>query len=155
MSEHERLSPARLTRILLGAAMALASLGAVTVVLAALWPMPRPLADSSQSGHLPELSGERAGVNELAGALDRRRLLQPSEVQAAVKDSGAAAEMLARLKLRGVVQIGDQPQAYVMVVDEGDRTVRVGDKLLEFEVQKISPGSVELSLQGVLVQLTY
>lgn len=92
---------------------------------------------------------------ELLPALAGRNLIAPSQVRAAVKNTGEAAVLVKRLRLQGIVQMGGQPVAYVQVEKEGLKVVRKGDKLLEFSVDAIGAGHVNLSLEGVAVTLTH
>ena len=84
-----------------------------------------------------------------------RHLIKPTQVQAAVKDSGAAARLVKKLKLQGVVQLGADRLAYIQVEKQGTNAVRSGEKVLEFVVSKIEPGKVTLSLDGVDVELRH
>jgi Tfp pilus assembly protein PilP len=79
----------------------------------------------------------------------------PSQVKAAVKDTGVARKLLEKLKLRGVVQIGADQVAYIRVEKKTTRKVREGEKLLSFVVKKIESGKVVLSLEGVEVVLRH
>ena len=90
-------------------------------------------------------------LREMAG----RRLIRPSQGLAAVKDSGAASKLLSKLKLQGVVRTTDRLVAYVQIDKQGTKTVRTGDKLLDFVVKDIESGKVTLSLEGVEVSLTH
>lgn len=92
---------------------------------------------------------------ELLPLLAGRNLIAPAQAQAAVRNTGAAAELLKRMRLQGVVQMNGEPAAYVQVEKEGLKVVRKGDKLLEFSVEAVEPGHVNLSLDGVAVTLTY
>ncbi len=90
----------------------------------------------------------RSLVTKAAG----RRLIRPSQVVAAVKDNGQASKLASKLRLQGVAQFGDALVAYV-TRDKEVTSVREGDELYGFRVEKISPSSVILSLDGVLVKL--
>lgn len=103
---------------------------------------------SRPAGPPPDLDGL---LREMAG----RRLIRPSQTLAAVRDSGAAAKLLGKLKLQGVVQIADGLVAYVQVDKQGTKTVRAGEKLLDFVVKDIEPSKVTLSLEGVEVSLSH
>jgi hypothetical protein len=76
-------------------------------------------------------------------------------VQAAVKDTGVAQQLLKKLQLQGVAKMGDRFVAYVSVDKQSVVTVRDGDAVLDFLVESIEPGCVTLSLQGVLVRLQH
>ena len=84
-----------------------------------------------------------------------RRLIKPSQVKAAVKDSGTAEQLLKKLKLRGVVKMGASRIAYISIEKQGTKKVQQGDKLLGFVIENITMGKVTLSLQGVEVILTH
>ena len=94
-------------------------------------------------------------IASLKAQIARRRLIRPPEVKAAVKDSGAAQRLLEQLKLQGVVRMGQEYVAYVKVAERPVRSVRKGEKLLEFDVENVTPGRVVLSLQGVEVILEH
>jgi hypothetical protein len=81
------------------------------------------------------------------------RLIKPAQVQAAVKDNGLAQTLLKKLKLQGVIQVGSTLTAYIDVEKQGTQTVKQGEKILDFIVQRIEPGAVTLSLEGVEVTL--
>jgi hypothetical protein len=105
--------------------------------------IPAPPADA----RLPEpLLGKIAG---------RRHLIRAALVQAAVRDTGAAQKLLATLKLQGVVRVSGQYVAYVSVEKNGTATVHQGDTLSRFIVEKIEPGHLVLSLEGVTVTLNH
>ncbi len=93
-------------------------------------------------------------VNGLLMRMAGRPLIRPSQVQAAVKDTGAAQRLLKKLKLHGVVQVGSDLVAYVQVDTREVKTVRKGEKLLGFVVKVIEPGRITLSLDGVEVVLS-
>jgi len=155
MNVRTSMTPDRWAQLLLAAGAVIAAASVSAVALAVFWPLPSPSAFVGGGGSLPQLSDQRADTTELAAAIGRRRLLEPAEIQAAVKDAGAAQDLLGRMRLQGVVQMGDQPQAYVMIQDEGVKVLRVGDQVLGFQVEKIEAGKVELSLEGVRVMLTH
>jgi hypothetical protein len=155
MAERDGVSASRWAGLLLGVAAAAAVLSAVGAVLAAVWALPQPAAQAQGHGSLPPLRDQRVDAANLGRALAGRRLLEPAEINAAVKDSGTAQDLLTRLRLQGTVQLGGQPVAYVMVEDQGVKVVRAGERLLDFEVEKVEAGRVELSLQGVRVTLSY
>jgi hypothetical protein len=94
-----------------------------------------------------------ADVDGLLKRIAGRRLIEPSQGLAAVKDTGAAARLLASLKLQGVVKTGDRLVAYVDVDKQGVSTVGAGDRLLDFVVKDVTPGRVTLTLDGVEVSL--
>lgn len=107
------------------------------------------------AGQLEPLTDTQRNVEPLLQKMAGRRLIRPSQVKAAVKDTGAAAQLLKKLRLQGVVQIGPDQVAYIRVEKQGTRKVKCGEKLLEFVVQKIEPGRITLSLEGVEVMLKH
>ncbi len=84
-----------------------------------------------------------------------RRLMRPSQIQAAIKDDGRAERLLKALKLQGVVQMGDDYVAYVQIDKRGVRAIRRGEAILGFSVQNVEPGKVTLSLEGVQAVLSH
>lgn len=132
-------------------------LGAVLLVVATVWPIDRQPETTMRvaASRVPELSALEHDVNPLLGQMAGRRLIRPAQVQAAVRDTGAAQRLLGQLKLQGVVQMGDSHVAYVRIEKRGTQTVRKGDRLLEFVVESVEPGTVGLSLEGVQVALSH
>jgi hypothetical protein len=109
------------------------------------------LADEVPCLEVPPSDAE-ALVQRLAGSA----LIRPGRVQPAVKDSGVAQALLDRLKLQSVASLRGEPVAYVRVEAEGVRSVRVGQRLLDFRVESVEPGRVGLTLDdGVGVALGY
>jgi len=94
-------------------------------------------------------------VQQLIEKTAGTRLIKASQVIAAVKDSGAAAQLLKKLRLQGVVQIGGDLAAYIQVEKQGTKTVRTGEAVLDFVVDRIEGGRVTLSLEGVAVTLEH
>lgn len=107
------------------------------------------------TGQYEPLMDSQTYVEPLLLKMAGRRLIRPSQVKAAVKDTGAAAQLLKKLTLQGVVQIGSDQVAYIRVEKKGTRNVKCGEKVLEFVVQKIEPGKITLSLEGVEVMLKH
>jgi hypothetical protein len=95
----------------------------------------------------------RQDLQQLLVKMAGWRLIKPAQVQAAVKNTGLAQTLAKKLKLQGVIQVGSTLTAYIQVEKQGTQTVKQGDKLLDFLVQKIDPGVVTLSLEGVEVTL--
>lgn len=153
MAEQEAIVVSRWAGILLVVAGALAGLSAVGVVLAGVWPMPRGESGMQVAQRLDAVDQQRADAATLAGEISGRKLLEPAEVQAAVRDSGLAEEMLGKLRLNAIVKVRGKSKAYIMVEEQGVKLVEQGDKVLEFEVQEIGDDHVELTLQGVRVML--
>lgn len=132
-------------------------LGVAAMVAAAGWPIPGD-ADLNSSGavsRVPEAAEAAVSSSELARAVAGRRLIRPSQVRAAVKDTGLAARLLERLKLQSVVQMRGEPVAYVKVENAGVTSVRAGGRLLDFEVRQVEPDRVVLVLEGVEALLSH
>lgn len=100
-------------------------------------------------------AGSSPSLPPLLAQLVSRKLIQPAQVKAAVKDSGAAEKILQKLKLQGVVQLGNEAIAYIQVEKQGTVKVRRQEKILGLEVIRIEPGRVTLSLEGVEVVLCH
>lgn len=120
-----------------------------------------PIAGSNRSANrsaqpsVPEFQGPVADTHSLLTKVAGSRLIRPAQVQAAVKDTGAAQRLLERLKLQSVVNMNGEPVAYVRVNKNGVQSVRAGGRLLDFLVESVKPGEVKLSLDGVVVTLRY
>ena len=108
--------------------------------------------DNTQSKPMPL---ERRDLEPLLARMAGVRFIRPTQVQAAVKDSGAAKQLAKKLKLQGVVEMGETLVAYIQVDKQGVKTVRKGDAVLDFIVEGIQSGKVTLSLQGVEVVLQH
>ena len=131
--------------------------GSFFVLAAMAWPV-RSNNPAHQPGHrqsLPEIRAEAPDLQPLLAKVAGSRLIRPAQVQPAVKDTGAAQELLERLKLQSIVRAGAEPIAYVRVKDSGVQKVRRGGHLLDFLVEEIESGQVKLQLDGVVVDLTY
>ena len=139
------------------AAVCLAALSVLAVAAALVWPVAAAYsaAAPARSG---AVSSQPAGVQDLQTVLDcltarRRPLVSPAQVQAAVKDTGAAAKLAKKLKFQGIIQVDDGYVAYVQTEEEGLRTLRKGDAILDFVVRDVGADKVVLSLEGVEVML--
>lgn len=110
---------------------------------------------AAQARRLAPIPADRPNLEPLLAKIAGSRLIRPASIQAAVKDDGSAQRLLKSLKLQGVVQMGENPVAYIQVEKQGIQTVQVGQSVLDFTVEKIEPGRVTLSLQGVVVTLSY
>jgi hypothetical protein len=110
---------------------------------------------SSSGGSLEPLPTSRSVLQPLLARMAGTVLIRPAAVQAAVKNDGTADRLLKKLKLQGIVQMGQDRVAYVQVEKEGVKTVRKGQTILDFAVDSIEPGKVTLSLQGVVVVLDH
>jgi hypothetical protein len=143
----------RNANVFAGVGCAMAITGLVLCVWAAAAPLPTEDPASSQPKQLAPLPGVGRDVSPLLARSGATRLVVPSQVQAAVKDTGAAQKLLARVKLQGVVNLGGELVAYVAVEKEGIKTVKKGNTLLSFNVDDVQPGRVVLSLEGVTLEL--
>ena len=135
----------------------LLALSTSAVLLSAVWPL-APSLSAPQDKLQPASAPAEAGPGDLDGLLKRlagRALVRPAQVQAAVKDSGAAAKLAKKLKLQGVVRMGDSWVAYVDVSEQGVKALRKGESVLEFVVKEVEPGKVIVSLEGVEVTLDH
>ena len=146
-----------LARKLLAASVGLFGLGLTGLLATTLAPIQD--ADSAQTGqgiagHPVVPSGGR-NIESLMASIAERPLIRAPQVQAAVKDSGAAARLAKMLKFQGVVNMGGESVAYINVDKSGVKSVRKGQKILEFVVERIESGGVVLSLDGVEVNLGY
>ena len=144
----------RLASRLMVVAVAMLAAAAVVLLAAVLLPINTPT--------VPALSNRRDFVTvpdkrrDLARLLDQTagaELIKPAQIQAAVKDTGVAARLVRQLTLKGVVQIGGELVAYIEVKDQGVKSVKKGQKILEFAVKDMESGKVVLTLDGVEVQL--
>jgi len=145
------------SRRLVVAGLVLLGLSLIAVVFASVMPIGgeyRPVNVAAEEGLCGPVL-ESPDLDGLLRTMAGRRLIRPSQVLAAVKDSGAASKLLNKLKLQGIVKITDELVAYVQVDSQGTRTVRAGDKLLDFVVKDIGSGQVTLSLEGVEVSLSH
>jgi hypothetical protein len=150
-------SSRRGTRALQLIAFALAATAVLALAAALCW----PLEDAPQGSQRPPT--DLAGLDEspcevapLVAKMAGRTLVKPVQVvPPAVLNDGAAAAAVKRLKLQGVIQMGDEMVAYVAVQGEGVVTCRKGEKLLEFLVEDIQAGKVVLNLAGVQTTLSH
>lgn len=139
----------------------MASFGAIAsfliLVLSLLWPLERE-ADGHTKHNNREIQTnpqEIADIQALLRSMAGRRLIRPSQVQAAVKDTGLADRLAKKLKLQGIVQMGGTLVAYIQVEKQGVKGVRQGDQILDFRIEKIESGKVTLSLQGIQIVLQH
>lgn len=109
----------------------------------------------SEAGQFRPLPLREYDTGPLLARIAGMRLIRPTQAQAAVKDSGAAKQLAKNLKLHGVVETGGELVAYIQVEKQGVKTVRKGETVLDFTVERIEPAKVLLSLQGVEVWLQH
>lgn len=152
-----KADPLRATRRFMATGIVSAAVGMGLAVAAAV----TPIGASADRGNVaadqrvPQVDHTPVDASALIRQVAGSRLIRPSQVQAAVKDTGAAARLLERLKLQSVVNMGGESVAYVRVGQEGVRSVRAGGRVLDFVVESVGPGAVKLSLDGVVVTLTH
>ena len=134
-----------------------AVLGLILLIVAIFWPIhaPEVLAASIPNDLAKQAAKEPVNMDVLLTKTAGVRLIRPSNALAAVKDNGVAKKLLARMKLQGVTELAGTPVAYIGIEKMGTQTVKVGDSVLDFQVQAINPGQVTLSLDGVIVDLKY
>lgn len=147
----------RLIQRAVPAAWGILMLAAVLLLMAILWPIePQGEArDVSSMNSLPFRSDLQQDLRPLLVKMAGVRLIRPAQIQAAVKDTGTAKALLAKLKLQGVVRMGDDFVAYIQVEGQSSQSVREGGSVLDFVVQGVEPGKVTLALQGVQVELAH
>jgi hypothetical protein len=133
--------------------------GVLLVVLAATLSIEAKIQPKATAGPMAitPLPNSRAELEPLLAKLAGMTLIRPAQVQAAVKSDGTAERLLKKLKLQGVVQVGNELVAYIQVDDGGKvvRSVRKGQTILDFNVDNVEAGKVTLSLQGVVVVLDH
>lgn len=141
---------------LAGLLSALVAVGLLLV--AAVAPLPTELEHTAAKSRrsIQPLPTLELNLGPLMAAVASRTLIRPSQVQAAVKNTGVAAELLKQIKLQGVMTMGDDVVAYIQVKDRGVKPVREHEEIGGLVVDHIDPsGRVQLSLDGVVVQLTH
>ena len=135
----------------------LIALALVAILIASLL----PISASSDSAYIPRhnqsdlLLPSDEDVKAMKAEMAGRRLVRPLQIRAAVRDTGAAAKLLERLKLCGIVQVGDERVAYIQIGNNGLATVRAGQNVSEFVVKSVNKSDVVLSLEGVEAVLQY
>ncbi len=134
-----------------------AALGMAALVTACFAPIAGDVNDAVivDRAELPSISNADSGIEPLLREMAGRRLIRPSQARAAVKDDGTAERLARKLKLQGVVESEGQYIAYIGIEKAGVRTVRQGEQVLNFSVDKVEPGRVMLSLEGVQIALTH
>ena len=145
-----------INRFLMGS-IVLLLVGLGLVLAAALMPVQIDVGKTAekQDYQIQLASATPPKIRSLQVKMAGRQLIRPSQAKAAVKDSGAAQKLLKKLKLLGVVQIDKERLAYISIDRQGTKSVRCGEQILGLAVQKIEPGRVTLSLQGVEVVLSH
>lgn len=131
-------------------------IGVLLVLLAGLIPIkshPSLIDEGRNNRRNESIPHGQPELSPLMHQMAGRRLIKPAQIKAAIKDTGVAGRLAKKLKLQGIVQMGGKAVAYVKVEKQGVKSVRQGDKLLEFLVEKIEPGRVILDLDGIQIQL--
>ena len=155
-NENTLIRGGRLTGRFISAGVVVFGLGVIALVAAVVVPISGEAASlRERSRQLKSPLSESQDVQPLLLKMAGVRLIKPSQVQAAVKDSGAAQRLAKKLKLQGVVQMPNGLVAYIKVDNEGVKSVREGGKVLDFVVDRIEPGKVTVSLQAVVVTLEH
>ena len=137
--------------------VALACVAIVLVVLAAVAPTGTPHADVPSPGQT-KLRPEAAPIEDIQPLLAKlagRRLIQPSRFGASPGDDKSMEEMLKKLKLEGIAELGGERVAYIAVDKQPARTFRSGEKVLGFVIDDIADDVVWLVLEGVRAPLGY
>ncbi len=140
--------------IAFGSASLIVSL--LLLIASIFWPMEAEAVDMTSTPRAVDFNVQADRDRDTDALLEQiieRRLIKPAEIVAAVKDDGKAARLLKAIKLQGVVQMGTGYVAYVQIDKQGVKTVKSGDSLLSFSVEKVEPGKVTLTLEGVRVVL--
>ena len=141
-------------RLVKGGAI-LGMLSLISIVVAVVFPIQaetQKVGVSQSKGVTIRLPAKK-DVDTLLVMMAGRPLIRPPQIRAAVKDTGAAARLLKKLKLHGVIRMENELIAYIQISQERVKALRKGEKVLEFVVQTIEPGKVTLSLEGVEVTL--
>lgn len=138
-------------------AAALAACAVVLVLIASLVPIDPevnlPQADARRvSGVVVNLETD---LQPLLKKIADINLMRSPEVKAAVKDTGAAQRLAAKLTLHGVTKVRGKYAAYIQIGKDPAKPFGTNDKLLKFVVERIEPGIVILMLEGVQVKLTH
>ncbi len=129
----------------------------IAVVTAAVFPIDTDVktrATSEAAEFFPLVASEQ-NMNSLLLKMAGKPLIRPPQIKAAVKDVGTATQLLKKLKLQGIVKLGNSFVAYIEVDKHGVVTVRRGEKILEFVVKDIGAQAIVLSLEGVEISLSH
>lgn len=129
----------------------------ILLVLAVTLPIRTGVTDAvrNQTFEVPRIYAGSSELRNVASTIAGRRLVRPPRLDAAIVDTGAAAKALELLTLQSVVMEGASPFAYVRVRDRGVVRVTLGDHVLSFRVESISPGVIELSMDGAISRLSF
>src|SRR6185503_12509775 len=87
------------------------------------------ISQASRPRELKPLPRTGEDISPLVEKVVVRELIKPAQIKSAVKDDGAAAKLLSKLKLQGVVQSQSSFIAYIRVEEKSVKTVKRGDKL--------------------------
>lgn len=117
---------------------------------------PDPAGQDRSIGDISLSTLDRDRVSLLEQKVTERLIIKAAQAQAAVKDSGLAAELAKSLKLQGIANMPAGLTAYIRNTKEKRTlTVREGDMAAEFIVRRVEQDSVTLDLDGVEVRLSY
>ncbi len=146
-----------MAKVLFVGGSALLAMSFVLFLAALLWPIRSATQEHNATSRLQValLDAPKQQTDGLFKKMAGRRLMRPSQIQAAVKDDGRAEKLLKALKLQGVVQLGTDYVAYVQIDKQGVRAIRSGETILGFSVENIEPGKVTLLLEGVQIFLSH
>lgn len=114
---------------------------------------PPPVRGVVERGSAAPAQSNDAGV--LLARLASRSLMGAPAASAASDDSSALARVLGTLTLAGTVAEGPAPMAYVMLPGGQMKSVRVGERVLQFTVDAIEKSRVVLRADGNRYVLTY
>ncbi len=115
-----------------------------------------PVGQERRIGDISLFTLDKDRLSLLEQRATERLLIKAAQAQAAVKDSGLAAELAKNLRLQGIANMPEGLTAYIRNMKEKRTlTVREGDKAAEFIVRRVEENSVTLDLEGVEVKLSY
>jgi hypothetical protein len=115
-----------------------------------------PAGQDRSIGNIAMSTLDRDRFSLLERRATERLIIKAAQAQAAVKDSGLAAELAKNLRLQGIANMPAGLTAYIRDTKEKRTlTVREGDKAAEFIVRTVEQDSVILDLDGVEVRLSY
>ena len=156
INESAVLGAGRIADRLMWTGIVVAIVASILVAVAAVLPIRASAGYADKPANRQEFQLQMRSSQDVDALLSRtagRPLVRPPQIQPAVKDTGAAARLVRKLKLQGIIQKGDILVAYIRVGKQGVKTVREGEKVLDFVVKEIKAGRVTLLLEGVQVEL--
>ncbi len=115
-----------------------------------------PIVQDRSIGNIAMSTLDRNRFSLLEQMATEHLIIKSAQVQAAVKDSGLAAELAKNLRLQGIANMPAGLTAYIHNTKEKRTlTVHEGDTVAEFIVRTVEQDSVILDLDGVEVRLSY